>query len=223
MRTWSTTSPPTGERHSTLATPPTGNSWPGSTPTATGSYSAPIPATDAQIYGHKQKRRIDSSESDSNPSLSNSTSASIGRTTIDDFQYDWESVYPGFHPEETMWGDPRLMKDSPPNPRNPVFYSGLSTSRLIAGAGPDQDDMGDVADPWNKRAPQQPPAPQQPLALPQDRTDQLIQQVALLWDENLRLQNNVMDLRQHANQRGRPRAPAYAPDLDHYSIPQPPG
>ncbi len=112
-----------------------------------------------------------------------------------DFQYDWESVYPGFHPEETMWGDPRPMADSPPNPRNPGFYLGPATSRLIAGAGPGEVDMGDVADPWGGQAPQQPPALQQPAALPPDnRTDQLIWQVALLRDENLRLHNNVADL-----------------------------
>ncbi len=83
--------------------------------------------------------------------------------------------------------------------------------------------MGDVADSWGGQAPQQPPASQQPPAPPPDRMDQLIQQVALLRDENLRLQNNVADLRQCANQRGRPRAPAYRPDPDHYSIPRPPG
>ncbi len=53
--------------------------------------------------------------------------------------------------------------------------------------------------------------------------DQLIQQVALLQDENLRLHNDVADLRQRANQRGRPGAPPYRPDPDHYSIPRPPG
>ncbi len=78
--------------------------------------------------------------------------------------------------------------------------------------------MGDVEDPWGGGAPAQPPAPP-----PEDRMDQLIQQVALLWDENLRLQNDVTDLRQRATQRGRPGAPAYAPDPDHYSIPRPPG
>ncbi len=44
--------------------------------------------------------------------------------------------------------------------------------------------------------PQQPPAPQQLPAPPPDRTDQLIQQVALLQDENLWLHNDVADLRQ---------------------------
>ncbi len=84
--------------------------------------------------------------------------------------------------------------------------------------------MEDVADPWGKEAPQRPPAPQQPPAPPPDnRMDQLIWQVALLRDENLRLHNDVADLRQHANQRGRPGAPPYRPDPDHYSIPQLPG
>ncbi len=84
-------------------------------------------------------------------------------------------------------------------------------SRLIAGAEEGEADMGDVEDPWGG-APAQPPAP------PVDRMDQLIQQVALLWDENLRLQNDVADMQQHAMQRGRPSAPAYHPDPDRYSI-----
>ncbi len=73
--------------------------------------------------------------------------------------------------------------------------------------------MGDLNDPWAGGA----------LAQPGDRMDQLIQQVALLRDENRRLQDNVTDLRQHATQRGRPGAPAYHPDPDRYSIPRPPG
>ncbi len=150
-------------------------------------------------------------------------SASGGRTTNNEFQYDWDTVYLGFYPEVTVWGDPRPMPDSPPNLCNPGFYSGATTSRLIAGAGPEAD-MGDIADPWGGQAPQQPPAPQQlPAAPPDDRTDQLIQQVALFWDENLRLHNDVADLRQRANQRGRPGAPPYQPDPDRYSIPRPPG
>ncbi len=120
-------------------------------------------------------------------------------------------------------GEPRPMADSPPNPRHPGYYTGPTTSRLIAGAGPGEVDMGDVTDPWNQQAPQQPLAPQQPPAPPQDRTEQLLQQVALLRDENLRLQNNVTDLQQRANQRGRPGAPPYRPNPDRYSIPRPPG
>ncbi len=186
-------------------------------PTVTGSYSTPILATDAQTYGHEQRRKTNSSESDSSTLLSDSMNASIGRTTFDDFQYDWESVYPGFHPEETTWNDLRPMNNSPPNPRIPGFYSGPRTSRLIAGAGAGETDMGDVEDPWGGGAPAQPPAP--PLVPPPDRLAQLMQQMALLWDENLRLHNDVADLRQHANQRGRPGAPTYTPDPDHYSIP----
>ncbi len=114
------------------------------------------------------------------------------------------------------------MADSPPNPRYLGYYSGPATTRLIAGAGPGEADMEDVANTWDNHAPQ-PPAPEQPPPPPPDRTDQLIQQVALLRDENLRLQNDVADLRQRANQRGRPGAPPYRPDPDHYSIPRPPG
>ncbi len=77
--------------------------------------------------------------------------------------------------------------------------------------------MGGVEDPWGTGAPAQPPAP------PQDRTDQLIQQMAILHDENLRLQNDVADLRQCAMQRGRQGAPAYYPDPDHYLVLRPPG
>ncbi len=81
--------------------------------------------------------------------------------------------------------------------------------------------MGDVEDPWGGGAPAQPPAP--PLVPPPDRLAQLVQQVTLLQDENLQLHNDIVDLQQRANQRGRPGAPAYAPDPDRYSIPQPPG
>ncbi len=77
--------------------------------------------------------------------------------------------------------------------------------------------MGDINGPWNEGAPG--PATDPPI----DRTEQLIQQMALLHDENWRLQEDTTDLRQHANQRGRPGAPTYRPDPDHYSIPRPPG
>ncbi len=137
----------------------------------------------------------------------NDSGESLTRT---EFQYDWDSIYPGFHPEEIGWGEPRPMADSPPNLRYPGYYSGPATTRLIAGAGPGEADMEDVAHAWGDQVPQQPPAPQQPTAPPPDnRTDQLIRQVTLLRDENLRLQNDVADLRQRANQRGRPRAPPY--------------
>ncbi len=112
------------------------------------------------------------------------------------------------------------MRDSPLNPQYPGFYSGPTMSRLIAGAGP-VEEMEGAEDPWGNNAPGPPPVP--PADPPQDRTDQLIQQVALLRDENLRLHNDVADLRQRANQRGRPGAPAYIPDPDRYSIPRPPG
>ncbi len=98
---------------------------------------------------------------------------------------------------------------------------GPATSRLIAGAGEGEADMGDVEDPWGGGAPAQPLAP--PPVPPPDRVAQLIQQMALLRDENLQLHNDVADLWRNANQRGRPGAPAYHPDPDHYSIPRPPG
>ncbi len=130
--------------------------------------------------------------------------------TSEDFQYDWESVYPGFHPEDANWEDPRPMRDSPLNPRYPGFYSGPTTSRLIAGAGTGEVDMGDVADPWAGGAPQQPPALPQLPASPQDRMDQLIQQVALLRDENLWLHNDVavmsLDFRGNGNTQNSERA-----------------
>ncbi len=186
-RTWNITSPPTEERRSTSANLPTARSWPESMPTTTRSYSAPIQVTDAQTYRHGQKRSIDSSMNDSNTSPSDSTSASIGRTTFGDFQYDWESVFLGYNPEDANWEDPRPLANSPPNPRFPGFYSGPTTSRLIAGAGLGGD-MEDMGDPWGDHAPGPPPVPL--AGPPQDRTDQLIQQVALLQDENLRLQND---------------------------------
>ncbi len=58
------------------------------------------------------------------------------------------------------------------------------TSRLIAGAG--EVEMPDVADPWGDGALNQPP-PVPPPPPPVDRMAQLVQQMALLWDENLRL------------------------------------
>ncbi len=54
--------------------------------------------------------------SDSGTSPSDSTNASIGRTTSDGFQYDWESVFPGYNPEDANWEDPQPLADSPPNP-----------------------------------------------------------------------------------------------------------
>ncbi len=93
-----------------------GSSWPESTQTGIESYSVPIQASDAQTYGHEQKRSSDSSTSNSSTSPSDSTSDFIGRTTFDGFQYDWESVFPGYNPKDANWEDPRPMMDSPPNP-----------------------------------------------------------------------------------------------------------
>ncbi len=52
--------------------------------------------------------------------------------------------------------------------------------------------MGEVEDLWGGGALAQPPAP--PPVPPPDRVAQLIQQMALLRDENLRLHNDVVDL-----------------------------
>ncbi len=208
-RTWNTSSPPVGEPPSILVPPQMGNSWQESTPIATGSYTAPTLVDDAQIYGHEQRRSTDSSERDSSPSHGDWMSNSIGRTTSEAFAYDWDSIFLGYQPEDAGWEDPRPMADSPPNPQQHGYYTGPTTSRLIAGAGAGEEEMGDLNNPWAGGAPAQ----------PGDRTDQLIQQVALLQDENRRLQDNVTDLRQHAMQRGRPGAPAYHPDPDRYSIP----
>ncbi len=204
-KTWSTSLQQTGEPPSTSAIPPMANSWPESTPTETGSYSAPIQAADAPTYGPEQRRSIDSSASDLSTSLSDSTNTSIERTIFDGFQYDWESVFLGYNPEDANWEDPRPLADSPLNPRRPGYYTGPTMSRLLAGAG--EADMGDVEDPWGGGAPAQPPAP--PPVPPPDRMAQLMQQMTLLRDENLRLHNDVADLQQRANQRGRPGAPAY--------------
>ncbi len=147
-RTWPITSPSTEGRHSTSGNPLAQSLLQEPTPTATGSYSGPTPDTDAQTYGHKQERRSNSSRSSSNTSLSSLTSASGQRTMPEIFQYDWESVYPGFYPEETVWGNPRPMADSPPNPRYLGYYSGPATSCLIVGAGPGEANMGDVTNAW---------------------------------------------------------------------------
>ncbi len=176
VRTWTTSLPPAGEHPSTSAPPQTGNSWQGSMPIATGSYIAPTPVADAQTYGHEQRKSIDSSETGSSPSHGDWTSDSIRRTTSEAFTYDWDSVFPGYQPEDADWEDPQPMADSPPNPRQPGYYTGPTTSRLITGTG--VEDMGDLNDLWGAGALNQPPAP------PIDRTDQLIQQVALLRDEN---------------------------------------
>ncbi len=122
------------------------------------------------------------------------TSDSIERTTSEEpFAYDWDSIYPGFQPGNTYWDDPRPMNDSPSNPRRPGYYTGPTMRRLIAGAG--VEEMGDLQDLWVGGPPQLPqPGP------PVDRMAQLVQQMALLQDENLRLQHDVADLRQRAMQ-----------------------
>ncbi len=111
---------------------------------------------------------------DLDSSHSDSTSDSIEKTIPNVFSYNWESVFLGYNPEDVNWEDPRPLTDSPPNPRRPGYYTGPTTSRLIAGAGAEETDMGDAVDPWGNNA------PNQLLAPPADRTDQLIQQVALL-------------------------------------------
>ncbi len=118
-----------------------------------------------------------------------------GRSTSEAVAYDWDSIFPGYRPEDVGWEDPQPMADLPPNPHFPGYYMGPTTSRLIAGAGA-EGEMGDVEDPWGMGVPNQPP----PGGPPQDRMDQLIQQVALLWDENLQLHNDIVDLRQCATQ-----------------------
>ncbi len=125
------------------------------------------------------------------------------------FSYDWESVFPGYNPDDLNWEDPQPLDDSPPNLQWPGYYTGPMTSRLIAGAGAGEADMGEVADPWGNAVLAQPPVPPpEPLA---DRMDQLIQQVALLRDENLCLNNDIADLHQRANQRGLTRSASLPP------------
>ncbi len=53
--------------------------------------------------------------------------------------------------------------------------------------------------------------------------DQLIQQMAQLRNKNQQLNNDLDNLRQRTQQRGRPGALPYRPDPDQYSIPRPPG
>ncbi len=84
VRIWPITLPPIGAPPSTSEIPPTRTLRHEPTPTATGSYSTLIPVTDALTYGHKQRRRSDSSTSSSSPSHSDLTSASIERTTSND-------------------------------------------------------------------------------------------------------------------------------------------
>ncbi len=168
VRTWNTTSQRPGEPPSTSAIPPTATSWPESMLTGTGSYTLPTLAAAAPTYGYEQARRNKSSTSSSSSSRSDSTSDSGQRITPDDFQYDWESVFPGYNPKDANWEDPRPMADSPPNPRRPGYYAGPTTSQLIAGASEGEVDMGDVADPWARGAPQPPEVPQQPAAPPPD-------------------------------------------------------
>ncbi len=115
-KTWSTSSPPTGEHLSTLVPPQTGNLWQGSMPTATRSYTTPTPVEDAQTYGHEQQRNTGSLSADSPPSQGGWTNDSIGVTIPEEFDYDWDSVFPGYRPEDTGWEDPQPLADSPPNP-----------------------------------------------------------------------------------------------------------
>ncbi len=106
-RTWSISLPPTGERPFTSASPPTGNSWPESTLTATRSYSAPILATDAQTYGHEQTRSSNSSERGLKASPSGWMNDSTERKTSEGaFAYDWDSIYPVFQPGNAYWDEP---------------------------------------------------------------------------------------------------------------------
>ncbi len=170
-----------------FSAPTNGDLWQESMPIATGSYTTPTPVADARTYGHEQRKSIESSKADSTPLRGDWTSDSIGRTTSEAFAYDWDSVFPGYRPKDADWEDPQPLVDSPPNLHASGYYMGPTMSRLIAGAGQGEE-MGDVEDPWGTGAPNQLPAP------PQDRTDQLIQQVALLCNENHRLQQDVTDL-----------------------------
>ncbi len=95
-----------------------GSTWPESTPTAAGSYTAPTQAADAQTYEHEQRRNIRFSGNALSPLRDGWTSDSTGRTTSEyRFEYDWDSVFPGYQPEDAKWEDPRPMEDSPLNPR----------------------------------------------------------------------------------------------------------
>ncbi len=122
---------------------------------------------------------------------------------------DWDSVYPGFFPRETVWGDPRPMADSPPNPRYPRYYTGAYDELPHRRHRTRRSRHGRCRRPVEPTGSTATAGAAATTCPTTRRTDQLIQQVALLWDENLRLQNDVADLRQHANQRGRPGAPPY--------------
>ncbi len=75
-------------------------------PIKTGSYIAPTQVADAQTYEYGQKRSTESSGTSSMPSRTDWMSDSIGRTTSEAFAYDWDSVFPGYQPEEAGWEDP---------------------------------------------------------------------------------------------------------------------
>ncbi len=116
-RTWTISLPPAEERPSTLEPPQMGNSWQEFMPIATGSYTAPTQEDDAQIYGHEQRRSTESSKEGSSLSRRDWMSDSIEKTTSEAFTYDWDSVFPGYQPEDAGWEDPQPLADSPPNPR----------------------------------------------------------------------------------------------------------
>ncbi len=93
--TWSTTSPPTGERRSTSVKPTNGELMARVHTNCNRELFCTHPSHRRPDLRHEQRRNINSSESDSNTSPSDSTNASIGRTIFDGFQYNWESVFPG--------------------------------------------------------------------------------------------------------------------------------
>ncbi len=84
-----------------------------------GAIPHPIQANDVLTYGNEPRRRRASSEDSSKSSPSNSTNDSGERITRTDFQYDWESIYPGFYPEEVAWGEPRTDGRLSPEPVKP--------------------------------------------------------------------------------------------------------
>lgn len=85
----------------------------------------------------------------------------------------------------------------------------------MAGAG--TEGLGNMNEEWG--GPPMPPAPD----TTNDQLQQLMRQMAQLRDENVQLRDDLLDLQNRQQQRGRPGAPPYRPDPDHYSISRPPG
>ncbi|PBK98360.1 hypothetical protein ARMGADRAFT_1026386 [Armillaria gallica] len=112
--TWNTSSPYTKGIHSILDNRPTWKSSPVSTPTATAAYTLHILGWNEETSvpaPKSNKKSLSGNSPDSDSSMTNNDRTMDPLTGLRGFQYDWDSIEPGFQPAEDAETPHRTPKD----------------------------------------------------------------------------------------------------------------